>query len=134
MVPLGAKEIEPSGLLGKVAYGEAVGDAPAGFMMRVSALLVSSPLQLSSVKKSPLNGSIENSAEQSRPETTVRSVAPVDGSIWIIEPLAKLPVLSAFRPPYRLPLLSKRISSSTGTGSVTSSVLALATPPPGGNL
>src|SRR5580658_2215971 len=120
----------PLGALGSVVYTLSVGLA-AGLAIRHSEVLVPPPPHASSVKRSPLSGSIERGSAQGMVATVWITLA-FEGSSCNTAPVVKSPVV-ALRAANRFPLLSNTSPASDGP-TVPTRVLLLATPPPGGNL
>jgi hypothetical protein len=93
-VPVGANDSVALGVPGSVVYTDTVGEALPGLCMRqIDGLSDPSPLQASSVNKSPLSGSMVNDSGHVKFGATVRMTAPVAVLIWSTAPVVKLPVV-----------------------------------------
>src|SRR5215813_8514648 len=103
----------PPGVAGNVAYMLTVGLGPAGLWMRqTDGLSMPPPVQLSSKNRSPLSGSTASPLGQGKPDATVRSTAPVAGSIWtMLLGLKWVPYKRPSLPKTRLPNVGPRVES-----------------------
>src|SRR5271156_2090632 len=99
--------------------------------MRHSEVLAPPPPHESSVKRSPLSGSIERGSAQGMVAIVWITLA-LEGSSCNTAPVVKSPVV-ALRAANRLPLLSNTRPASEGP-TVPTNVPLFATPPPGGIL